>query len=241
MKKFVTFLAVCSVFTVPTFANNSTVIYDSSGNPQSGADRLVDQGPLGFTFTSPGSASNLAVVKLMLVNSAPQQPAVRKGAARVANQLTDGTIQVNLYSNNPVGPQPASFVAQIGTMPDSNLTNTPTLYTFVPVSTISLTPNTRYWVVVRVAGTTSNASLEFSTTSSGTNVATEYLGYNLFSQFQFTGTPNNAEQSYNALVGVNPTTPPVPLPPSVTLTLVGFLCGGLYFAQRKFRDHSSLS
>ncbi|MCS7145346.1 MAG: choice-of-anchor R domain-containing protein [Nitrososphaerota archaeon] len=66
-----------------------------------------------------------------------------------------GTVFIRLYSDssNNVG----SLIATVGSISASSVATTFTIYTFTPSSAISLTPGTKYWVVIEFnAGNSSN-------------------------------------------------------------------------------------
>lgn len=230
MRKISAALCLCPLLTVPALAAN-VVLYDSTADPLLGAGSLAGCG-CAFSFSAPGFASNLIDVQVSLVNHTIRG-ALRatplfgpSAAARTAGAAIVGSLTFSLYSNNPTGPQPASQLITLGsTLLDTSLTSSLALYDFPPGAPFGLTPNARYWVFV-----TSNSSIGaigITGTSAGTGVVNEF-------SWPPTSANNSTNGSAIALVVATPTTPGIPVPPSVILTLVGLACVGFYIGSRRF-------
>ncbi|MCS7126550.1 MAG: hypothetical protein NZ929_06560 [Aigarchaeota archaeon] len=61
-----------------------------------------------------------------------------------------GTLYVELWSDS--GDLPSSKIADIGSISVPTISTSYTYYTFTPSSTISLSPNTKYWIVATYTG-----------------------------------------------------------------------------------------
>jgi len=231
LRKILALLFLCSLPIVPALAAN-VILYDSTGNVFSQSTAL-NICPCAISFSAPGFASNLIDVQVNLTNHVISTD-VRaiplfgpSAAARTAPAAAVGSLSVALYSNNATGPQPGSLLTALGsTLFDSSLTSSPALYDFPPSSPFPLTPSARYWAVITTAS--SIAAIGLSNSTAGTGVA---------GQFSFAGSttfPNNSSGSVLALVVATPTTPGIPVPPSVTLTLIGLASVGFYVGGRRF-------
>ncbi len=186
------------------------VIYDNLGAATSNTDPVAPPsfgglGPLADSFSTGASATNLTDVKLLL-NSQSDPP-------------TASTI-VQLLSDNSTSP--GSVLTTIGTVFDTSLTGTSTIYDF-PLSTpFALAADTRYWIEI----STSNGSAvtwNWSTDTSGVGVANEFtFGNNLVAA-------NNPDGPYQMQVNVSSSTTPEP----TALILCGLGALGLFAALRR--------
>ncbi len=133
----------------------ATVIYDNLG-AASVASGSVSVG-LADSFSTGASPVNLVDVQVVLsLNSDPPNPST----------------VVQLLSDNSTSP--GSVLTTIGSINDSSLSGTPTVYDF-PLSTpFALAADTRYWIGLSTS-TGSNAVWSFSYDTSGVGVGSEYF------------------------------------------------------------------
>lgn len=148
----------------PTMCH-AAVIYDNLTQPFGGSDGVgtggLVEGPLYDSFsTGTGSGFLLTSVQLLLSNGGG----------------SSGTTSIGIYSNNAgtIPPSPGSLFATIGTVTDSSLSGTASVWSVSPVSPLSLAASTRYWVGL---STNNNASMQwfYASSNAGTGVADEYF------------------------------------------------------------------
>jgi hypothetical protein len=231
LRKIVPFTLSFAFLAVSAFGQQ-VVVYNSSGNTPDGADRVAIAEPLGGSFTNP-SASTLVDVKITLANTDlsaggggadakykhPPMARLRPRAPAL------GSITVALYSStagNP--PAPLSQIAVLGTLNDTSLTSSPTVYDF-PVPNIPLAAGTRYWI--RLSTSNSNIAYWAWGPDAGTGVTTEYF-------YNGTGAHPNSGEPFLMEVTVGPAVSLAPVPPSLMLVLIGLGGIGFYFAMRRF-------
>ena len=176
------------------------VIYDNLGSVTSGSDSLSILGPPLFDSFSTGAGGfTLADVKLLLSGT------------------SDGaSLTVGLYGDNATSP--GTLLTQIGSLSDTSLSGTLTVFDFPLASSYALAPNTRYWVVLNT-NNGSSAYWAWSSDQTAIGVAGEYLGHgtNVFSN---TGGPYQMRLSDLS----------VPEPSTLLLALI---CGGVFVARRR--------
>jgi hypothetical protein len=140
--------------------------------------------------------------------------------------LVESTFTVALFADS--GTLPGALLATLGTMSDSVLTGTPTVYDFPLATPYVLAAHTRYWIGVTSANG-SSAQWAYSADVSGIGVANEF-----FSNGE-EAVPNSKEPYLMRLTANGQSAPPpVPLPPSVVLMLTGMAGVALYYARRRF-------
>ena len=187
------------------------VVYDNLAQQSAGSDGVgtggLIEGPLYDSFsTGTGSGILLTGVQLLLSKSGG----------------SSGTTSIGIY-NNDAGtspPSPGSLFATIGTVTDSSLSGTASVWNVSLESSLSLAASTRYWVGL----STNNASTQwwYAASGTGTGVANEFFSNS-------TGNFVNAnDRPYQMLVTV------VPEPSTYCMALAGLACGGyLRFRRRK--------
>jgi hypothetical protein len=189
------------------------VVYNNLAQASAGSDGVgtggLVQGPLYDSFsTGTGSGFQLTSVQLLLSNGG--------GSA--------GTTSIGIY-NNDAGtspPSPGSLFATIGTVTDSSLSGTASVWNVSLGSPLSLAASTRYWVGL---ATSNNASMQwwYAASGTGTGVANEFFSNS-------TGNYANAgDRPYQMLVTV------VPEPSLYAMALVGLASGGLSMFRRRTR------
>ena len=141
------------------------VIYNNLAQASAGYDGVgsggLVEGPLYDSFsTGTGSSFLLTSVQLLVSKSGG----------------SSGTTSIGIY-NNDAGtspPSPGSLFATIGTVTDSSLSGTASVWNVSLGSPLSLTASTRYWVGL---STSNNASMQwwYASSNAGTGVADEYF------------------------------------------------------------------
>jgi len=135
----------------------SDVLYDDLALSQDGTGDSLNT--LGDSFSTGTNTSPLSDVKLVLVAGSPSD---------------GGSVQVGLYSDTgtPTAPNPGSLLLNIGSLADSSLTSTPTVYDFSLATPYALADNTRYWV--EISSSNGSAAWEYSYNNAGVGVVNEY-------------------------------------------------------------------
>ncbi len=180
-------------------------IYDNLSQTSGGYDGVgtggLVEGPLYDSFsTGTGSGFLLTGVQLLVSKSGG----------------SSGTTSIGIYNNNAgtTPPSPGSLFATIGTVSDSSLSGTASVWNVSLGSPLSLAASTRYWVGL---STSNNASMQwwYASSAAGTGVANEFFSN---SQGSFANAGNGP---YQMLVTV------VPEPSLYALALVGLASGGI--------------
>ena len=188
----------------------AAVIYDNLSQTSAGSDGVgpggLVEGPLSDSFsTGTGSGFLLTGVQLLLSNGGG----------------SSGTTSIGIYTNNASTspPSPGSLFATIGTVTDSSLSGTASVWSVSLGSPLSLAASTRYWVGL---STSNGASMQwwYASSGTGTGVANEFFSNN-------TGSYANAnDRPYQMLVTV------VPEPSLYALALVSLACSGFVMRRR---------
>lgn len=176
------------------------VVYDNLGSVTSGADPLSTWGPPLFDSFSTGAGGfALANVKLLLSGTSD------------ASSLT-----VALYNDNATSP--GTLLTLIGSLNDTSLSATLTVFDFVLATPYWIAPNTRDWIVLNTADG-SSANWAWSDDQAAVGVAGEYFGHGT-SVFSDTGGPYQMQLSDSG----------VPEPSTLLLALIG---GSVLVARRR--------
>jgi hypothetical protein len=175
-------------------AAQAYIIYDNLGAVTSGTDPVGSFGPLSDSFTTLGQAVPVANLEFLLDGT----------------PTSGGFFQINLLSDNSGAP--GSLIASSGPVTDA-LLNT-MLTPHGATCFCNLAADTRYWLQIADAGSTS-ANWAWSLDTSGPGVAGEFFA-------NVDGVFPNVDGAYQMEVSVAGT---VPEPATWALTLAGF--GGL--------------
>ncbi len=139
---------------------DAAVIYDNLSASSSGADGVsaeIGFGSLYDSFSTGTSGFGLNQIQVLL-----------------GGNPDAGALQVSLLSDNNIAP--GLFLANIGTVSDSQLSSTLAVFTFTLSAPILLAANTRYWVELSDnASTPTSAVWSWSFDTSGVGVAGEYF------------------------------------------------------------------
>lgn len=140
--------------------------------------------------------------------------------------IGDGSTHVELFSDNSTAP--GTLLRTIGTLADTSLTNSLTIYDFTLSTPYELAANTRYWIAL-VADPTNGSVAAWSSSDSaaGTGVSGEYLEYQ-GSIYTNDNGPWNMEVMGSA----------VPEPASIVSALSGIVCLACYTLHRKRKTAS---
>jgi hypothetical protein len=215
---------------------------------------VVQDAPVGQSFSTGSSGYNLTSVTLTLSNDSYELEDARRGTAarrfmghaKASTRKSPGkTItvsgcasactQVMLWSDTG-GPGPGTLLATSTTTElDTALPSSPQAVTFA-FSNYPLSANTRYWILV-AASNTSVVQWYGTDNPSGTGLASEYYLYDSV-------IVSDLDDDSAFLMSVTGTAatpaPPVsttPIPSSLMLALVGLLCAGMYLTWHKFAWH----
>jgi hypothetical protein len=198
----------------PTMCH-AAVIYDNLTQPFAGSDGVgpggLVEGPLYDSFsTGTGPGFLLTGVQLLLSNGGD----------------SFGTASIGIYNNNAgtSPPSPGSLVATIGTVANSSLSGTASVWNVSLSSPLSLAASTRYWVGL---STSNNASMQwwYASSNAGTGVANEFFS-NSDGNFA-----NAGDRPYQMSVSVNA----LPEPSTYAMALAGLACGGYTMFRRRKR------
>jgi len=191
------------------------VIYNNLTQASAGYDGVgsggLVEGPLYDSFsTGTGSGILLTGVQLLLSKSGG----------------SSGTTSIGIY-NNDAGtspPSPGSLFATIGTVTDSSLSGTASVWNVSLGSPLSLAASTRYWVGL---STNNNASMQwwYASSNAGTGVANEFFSN---SQDSFANAGNGPYQMSVSVTAV-------PEPSTYAMALAGLTFGGYSLFRRRKR------
>jgi hypothetical protein len=138
-------------------AVSAGIIHDNLGAASDGADDVAGFGPFAASFTSSSSIESLTEVKLLLTNN---------GSAGT------GSVVVSLLADSSTAP--GASLTTIGTIDDSAVTSSLSVFDLTLASPFALAASTRYWIQVATSnGSTTRWS--WSGDTSGTDVAGEYF------------------------------------------------------------------
>ncbi len=200
-----------------------TLFNDLGGEPEDVGASVTDEAPLAESFSTGGSSYNLTSVVLTLSSE---------------NTGPRGSITVNLYSDSSTSP--GTLLTQIGTLDDTALSSNLQNYTFTLATPYSLAANTRYWIGVTSVGGSIALwwYLDISDSLTGTGAASEFDD----DAGDIRANGSGESDTFLLQVTANPAAAPppsaTPVPPSLTLTLIGVVCLGLYSMRRR-SVHSS--
>ena len=178
------FLSVVLLFvTLSSSFGQSIILFDELNAANAGSDSVTMVGPLGESFSTGASAVSLTdvMVKLNIAQNDTTTEALinrRAGFPRLRPAASSGAaVTIALYSNNVL--RPGTLLAQLGTVPDSSLPASGAYQNFdIPVNPpISLTANTRYWILI-TSSNNSVAAWAWTTDVSGIGSANEYTFFN---------------------------------------------------------------
>jgi hypothetical protein len=158
-------IAVASLLLGSMGGAQATILYDNTGVASGFADAVGSIGPNYNSFTTDTTGS-IDTVTLALENGATPNP--------------HGTVDVAIYDNGP-GNFPNNLVFDLGTISDTQLTATPSLFAFTGLGLSGFNPDTRYWIGLTDISSVGTTAIDWlgAVDSSGTGVAGEWSADNL--------------------------------------------------------------
>jgi len=201
-------IAVASSLVVLTCAQAQTIIVDNTAATVSGSDVIDSNTWQANSFTMDGTSRSLQSVTLSLDNG----------------NAVGGNFQVQLWNSG--GSQPGTLLATLSGNSDPLTANT---YSYTPSSTVTLSANTKYWVVAEGSTTSGTYIWNYTTSSASTGVGT-LGGWSI---------THDAGNSWNAEINADPfmlnvTAGAVPEPSSYA-AVFGILALGFGVASRHLR------
>jgi hypothetical protein len=218
MKRATLILAALSVPICALGQARADLVYSNISATSSGSENVGNSanGPLANSFSTGASDVNLVDVQLLLYGT---------------NQ--GGSIQVDLLSNfskiSKIGSAgvnvPGTVLTNIGTLNESSLSSSPSVYTFTLDTPYALSADTRYWI--QLSDCSLGANWATSDDTSGFGVAGEFSTDNNGLYVNADGSPFQME--------VDVTGASAPEPSSYLLFGLT-LAGGGFLAWRRRRD-----
>jgi hypothetical protein len=174
------------------------IIFNNIGSTTGGTDPLTGYGPPLYDSFSAGAAALMLTDVEALLSGSPD------GA----------TLTVDLYAD--AATSPGTMLAQIGTLSDTALSSSLTVFDFPLAEPYELAPGTRYWILLNTTDG-SSASWAWSLDQTAVGVAGQFFGHDAT-------VTSDAEGPYQMEVsGSN-----VPEPSTLLLALIG---GGILLAR----------
>ena len=205
------FKAITATFAISVFslacAHAQTVI-DSTTQSVTGAAAINFSDWNGNKFVNDATSRNLQSITLSMDVAAD----------------TSGSFRVELYSNS--GSLPGS---SLGILTGNGNPATAGLYTYTPSSTITLNPNTTYWVVAKVTSGLGDYSWNYTSTT--THGGTGTLG-GFSESFDQGGSWSAENVSFPSMFSVTATAVPEP---SSYAAMLGVAALGFGIFNRRFR------
>ena len=131
-----------------------TIVYDNTGESSAGSDGVDFVGPLDNSFAS-DAAGTITALQLILNGD---------------GTLSSGVLDVGLFADNLTAP--GELIADLGSIDDSMLSNTPAIFNITLTAFPPLTGDTLYWI--GLFGTTT-AEWAYDYDDSGIGVADEFF------------------------------------------------------------------
>ena len=143
-------VAVASSLIVPTYAQAQTIV-DNTASTISGSDVIDSNNWLANSFTMDGTSRSLQSVTLSLADG----------------NAVGGTFQVQVWDDG--GSKPGTVIATLSGNSDPLTEN---IYSYTPSATVTLSANTKYWVVAEASTTSGIYNWNIANPSVSTGVGT---------------------------------------------------------------------
>lgn len=192
-------------------ALNADTIFDSTGGVSGGVDCIDNTvayacGEFVDSFNDP-------------VNSDLYASFTTEGAGQITDvqlvltgeNTSSGAVQVGLYADNSTAP--GALITSLGTISDSLLSGTPSIYDLALTVSPEVAAATRYWI--GLSGTTT-AGWSWTNDFSGTSVSSEFSS-------NFYGTFSDIDGPYQMSIATSTTNIVAPEPASALLLAAGVL------------------
>jgi hypothetical protein len=186
----------------------STVLFDNTAAFPDGSDPIGLIGPLFDSFSTGANAGQLSNAEFALMG----------------DPTSSASISVDLFADNNTSA--GSFIANLGTIDDSQLSSVPAIITLNLASNPALVPNTRYWI--GLTGPNSSATWDWSLDVTGIGVGTEFLQNAL-------GIFTSDNGAYQMEVEVSGGSSATPEPASLLLSGAALLGCGILLRRRTSR------
>jgi hypothetical protein len=189
------------------------VLYDNLSVATATPAPVAASGPLYNSFTTGGTGLVDTVRLLLAIGGAPN---------------SNGIVDVAIYADS--GDTPGGFVADVGTVNDTDLSGIPSVVPFTGLGD-ALTPNTRYWI-----GLTDDTFPLFGTTSIEWERAVDASGVGVAGEFNADSTailPNGDGTSGTGLPNAMLVSTPVSTPEPASFTILGLALVGLVALHRR--------
>jgi len=210
-------LVLFGALTLCTSVQASTVLFDNTFLFPDGQDLVASVGPLYDSFSTGANSGFLSNAEFLLSGDA----------------TSSGSISVDLYTDSGIlsdmgASTVGSFIINLGTIADSQLSAVPSVVAVNLVSNPALAPNMRYWIGLTGPNSTAGWAWTLDTTSAGIGSENEFF-QNTFDSFP------NSDGGYQMEVEVSSASSNTPEPASLLLSGVALVTCSIALRRRARR------